>query len=194
MKNILVIKGHPKADGFCNALADKYIKGVKAARNKVEVINVRDLSLERFIKFEHKTNPDLPLDFIKVQKLITWADHLVFVYPIWWATPPAMMKLFLELVLTSGFAYKYKAPIYGVIPSWDKLLSGKSARLIATMGSPSFYHKWILHDPSYKMMKANLEFCGIKPVKRNYFGSTVLSSDEKKREWLDKAYRIGMGE
>lgn len=194
MKKILVIKGHPKEDSFCNSLADRYIKGAKAARNKVEVVNVRDLCVERFIKFEHRQGPDLPLDFIKVQKLITWADHLVFAYPIWWATPPAMMKLFLEIVLTSGFAYKYKTPIHGVIPSWDKLLSGKSARLIATMDSPSIFYKWILRDPSYKMMKADLNFCGIKPVKRSYFGSVKLSSDEKKREWLDKAYRVGMRE
>ncbi len=194
MKKILVIKGHPKEEGFCNTLADRYIKGVKTAKNKVEVVNVGDLCVERFIKFEHKSNPDLPLDFIKVQKLITWADHLVFVYPIWWATPPAMMKLFLEVILTSGFAYKYKAPIHGIIPSWDELLSGKTARLIATMDSPSIFYKWILRDPSYKMMKANLNFCGIKPVKRSYFGSVKLSSDEKKKKWLEKIYRVGMKE
>lgn len=194
MKKILVIKGHPKEEGFCNALADRYIKGARAARNKVEVVSIKDLCLERFIKFEHKKSPDLPLDFIKVQNLITWADHLVFVYPIWWATPPALMKLFLEIVLTPGFAYKYKAPIHGIIPSWDKLLVGKTARLIATMDSPSIYYKWVLRDPSFKMMKANLNFCGINSVKRSYFGSVKLSSDEKKKKWLEKAYRAGMGE
>ncbi len=194
MKRILVIKGHPKENSFCNALADRYIKGARAARNKVEVVNVKDLSLEKFIKFEHKKNPDLPLDLIKVKKLITWADHLVFVYPIWWATPPAMMKLFIEIIFTSGFAFRYKDPVAGMIPSWDKLLVGKSARLISTMDSSSIYYKWVLRDPSFKMMKANLNFCGIGSVKRNYFGSVKLSSDERKGKWLEKVYRVGMKE
>jgi putative NADPH-quinone reductase len=30
------------------------------------------------------------------RELILWAEHLVFVYPTWWGTMPALLKGFLD--------------------------------------------------------------------------------------------------
>jgi len=73
---------------------------------------------------------------LRTQKLIDWADILVFAYLTWWSVPPALLKVFLEAVFISGFAYKYKKSLW-IIPRLDKLLSGKSARIISTMDSPT---------------------------------------------------------
>lgn len=194
MKNILVIKGHPKEDSFCNSLTDSYVKGLLKAGNKVKVLDLRYLNLDRFIYFDHTITPDFPLDLIKTQKLMSWADCWVFSYPIWWATAPALVKLFLETMLTSGFAFKYTEPKYGFIPQWEKLLKGKTARLIVTLDSPTFYYKLFLKDPNFKMMKANLNFCGIDKIDKNYFGSIKLSSLKKKQKWIEEIYKVGLKE
>lgn len=193
MKKIVVIKAHPRKNSFCSALADEYTKGAENSGNEVKVLKLRELNLEEFIKFGHSDIPELPEDLKGAQRLILWADHLVFVHPIWWAVPPALLKVFIEIVFLSGFAFKYQSP-NGSIPKWDKLFSEKSARLIATMDSPPLYYRFVLGDPGFKMMKANLNFCGITPVKKNYFGSIKMSSEEKKKQWLEKAYQIGFKE
>lgn len=190
MKKILVINGHPKIDSFCHALSDSYVEGAKKAGNHVKIITLRNLHLEQFLKCEYTEQIDLPEELLEVQELIAWSDHLVFTFPIWWATPPALLKVFLEIVLQPGFAYKYHPP-KGMIPKWDMLLKGKSARIIATLDAFPWYYKWLLGNPAGKMMKANLNFCGIKPVKQNYFGSVKMSSGNRKKVWLKQAYKVG---
>ena len=193
MKRILVIKAHPKEDSFCNALVDKYIEGVNKSENEFKVITLKDLDLEGFIKYDHKENPTLTADLLEVQKLITWSNHLVFAYPLWWATIPALLKLFIEIVFQSGFAFEYKKNPHRV--DWDKKLIGKSARIIMTMDSPPWYYRWIIGDPCGGMMtKGFLNFCGIKPVYKNYFGSVKMSNQKQRNNWLEKIYTIGLNE
>lgn len=194
MKKILVIKSHPKEDSYCHVLADNYIRGVNEAGKDIRTINLIDLRLEEFIKYEHNGKPELSSDLLEAQKLITWADHLVFVYPNWWASPPALLKLFIEIVFHPGFAYKYKESTGGIAPKWDRLLPNKSARVIVTMDSPPWHYKWIVGDPGFKMMKDIMNFCGIKPVHKNYFGSVKVSSEKQRKDWLEKVYRIGLEE
>ncbi|MEI6222688.1 MAG: NAD(P)H-dependent oxidoreductase [bacterium] len=190
MKKILVINAHPKADSFCTALADKYTEGAKKSGNEVKTLNLKDLNLEPFLKFEYKDNPILTPDLLQARELIAWSDHLVFVYPNWWAMPPALLKVFFEIVFGSGFAFKYKDSKGGP-PQWDRLLPNKSSRIIVTMDSPTWYYNWLVGDPGFKMMKTNLQFCGITPVTKNYFGSVKGASDEQRKKWLEEAYAIG---
>lgn len=184
---------HPKDNSFCNALADKYIEGVNKSNNENKKLILKDLDLEKFIKYEHAENPKLSKDLLEAQELILWANHLVFIYPIWWATPPALLKVFFEMVFHSGFAYKYQQSTR-FAPKWDKLLPNKSVRVIVTMDSPPWYYKWFVGDPGFKMMKNIMNFCGIKPVYKNYLGSVKMSSEKQRREWLEIIYKIGLNE
>lgn len=193
MKNILIIKAHPKKDSFCNALAQKYIEGARSKKYKINILSLQELHLEKYIKYTHESLPNLSSELLKAQEQITWADHLVFVYPTWWATPPALLKVFFEIVFHSGFAFKYQKSS-GIAPKWDRLLPSKSARLIATMDSPTWYYTWFVGDPGYKMMKDILNYCGIKPVYKNYFGSVKMSTVAQREKWLEDAFKIGLQE
>jgi len=193
MKKILVIKAHTRKDSFCNALAGEYIMGVKEKGHNVKVLDLRNLELEQYLKYEHNENPKLPKNLQNTQKLITWADHLVFTYPTWWATPPALLKLFFEIIFEPGFAFKYKESP-GTIPKWDKLLSGKTSRIIVTMDSPPFYMNWIVGDPGGKMMKDIVTFTGMKFIGKHYFGSVKTSTIEKREKWLERIYEVGLNE
>jgi putative NADPH-quinone reductase len=193
MKKILVINGHPKAESYCDSLTEKYIEGVKKTGKEVKVSTIRNLNLEGYTKFAHNEKLKLSNDLVEVQKLITWANQLVFIYPTWWATPPALLKLFIEIVFHSGFAFQYTQPSK-LGPRWDKLLTGKSAKMISTMDSPPWYYKCWVGDPGFKMMKDIMTFCGIKPVKRKYFGSVKVASEEKRKKWLNEVYIMGTKE
>jgi NAD(P)H dehydrogenase (quinone) len=190
MKKILVIKSHPKENSFCNALTDKYIDGAEKSDSEIKILDLKELSLEKFIKYEHEKNPKLSPDLLNAQKLIKWANHLVFTYPTWWATPPALLKVFFEMVFEPGFTHKYHKSS-GIFPKWDKLLFGKTARIIVTMDSPPWYYKLFAGDPGGKMMKDIMGFTGVKLLKKHYFGSVKMSSKEKRGDGWKKCVKLG---
>jgi len=193
MKKILIIKAHPKKNSFCNALVQSYVTGAKETGHQIKTIELRNLSLAAFIKHTHEKKLLLPPDLLKAQSQISWADHLIFAYPTWWTSPPAILKIFLEIVFHSGFAFRYKKSS-GFAPNWDRLLPNKSARLLVTMDSPTWYYTWFVGDPGYKMLKDILNFCGIKPVTKNYFGSVKMSTNKQRQQWLKQAHLVGLNE
>ena len=105
--NILVIYTYPNHQSFNNAI----LKAVQDNLSKNHHVNTLDLYEEQFdpiLRFDdtHKrrdlsTVPDME----KYRNLITWADQIIFIYPIWWSGMPAMLKGFIDRVFTAGFAY-----------------------------------------------------------------------------------------
>jgi len=189
MKNkILIINGHPLKAGLNNALVQAYEKGAKTSNAEVKHLCIVDLKFDQSFEGFNKEAVIEP-DIIEAQQLISWSDHIVWIYPTWWATMPALMKSFIEHTFLPGFAFKYKKSDKFV--KWDKYLEGKSASLISTMDSPPWYYKLFAGDPGYKTMKDIMNFCGIKPVTRTYFGSVKLSSEEKRNQWLNKTEQLG---
>lgn len=186
--NILVINGHPDAQSFCLALSDAYIKGASTSNAQIRSIDVSKIKFDPNLKFGYRKRTELEDDLIEAQKLIRWADHLVFVYPTWWGAMPAILKGFIDRVFLPGFAFKYRENS----PLWDKLLSGKSAHLIVTSDTPSWYNKLVYKNAGYNLMKRNiLKFCGIKPVRVTEIGPVKGSSDELRTKWLAKVNQLG---
>ena len=188
MKNILIINGHPDKESFCFALAESYKMGAYKTNANIKLIHLVDLKFDPILTYGYRKISELEPDLVQMQQDILWANHLVFVYPNWWATFPALLKGFIDRVFVPGFAFKYRENS----PFWDKLLKGKTARLIVTMDTPSWYYWLINRRPGHNAMKIGvLEFCGIKPVNISVF-SPIKSSDEAKRKkWLDQAKVLG---
>ena len=190
MRKILVVFGHPSTESFCGALYKKYVEGVKKSKNELKTLIISDLKFDFILEKGFKGDQTLEPDLVKAQESIKWADHIVFVYPTWWASPPAILKGFIERVLMPGFAFGYNENSLFV----EKYLTNKTARLIVTMDSPPWYYKWRVGDPGYKIMKDILHFVGIKPVRKNYFGSIKMSSEEIREKWLQEVYKIGLND
>lgn len=187
-KRILVVLGHPNNDSFCGAIAESYIEGAKAAGNEIQLISVGDLSFDPVLHKGYASVQELEPDLAAGQTSIAWAQHMVFVYPIWWGTMPAALKGFIDRVFLPGFAFKYREGSQ----SWDRLLSGRSAHLLVTMDTPPWYFRWVYRMPGHNQMKRTiLEFSGIKPVAISSFGP-IKGSDQREREkWLAQARKYG---
>lgn len=186
--NVLIINGHPGKNSFNHALTDAFIKGANSTSATVKTLEVSDMNLSLNLTGFDKDKSKA--DTIKqAQDMITWADHLVWVYPTWWATMPAMLKAFFEQVFDSGFAFKYKKSDKYV--KWDKYLKGKTSQVISTMDSPPWYYRLFVGDPGYKTIKDIMNFCGIKVKGRTYFGSVKVSTDDQRRKWLERAEQLG---
>ncbi|MCG2777653.1 MAG: NAD(P)H-dependent oxidoreductase [Desulfobacterales bacterium] len=187
-KKILIVQGNPDKNSFCDALAEAYKKVAFDANAEVKEINIREIEFNPNLAFGYKKRVELEQGLIESQHLIKWADHLVFVYPTWWGTMPALLKGFIDRVFLPGFGFQYRDDSVW----WDKLLKGKSARLIVTMDTPPWYFRLIYGQPGHKAMKkSTLGFCGIKPVRISSIGPVKHSKKSKRISWLTQVQKLG---
>jgi putative NADPH-quinone reductase len=188
MKRVLIINGHPFSESFCTEIAAAYKKGVDQAGAECKLVNISDLQFDPVLHFGYNKHTELEPDLIQVQKDIKEADHLVFVYPNWWGTFPALLKGFIDRVFLPKFAFKYRQNSQFI----DKLLKGRSARLIITMDTPLWYNWLMYSNPGHKAMKkATLKFCGINPVRITSFSPIRSSSSIQRKKWLSKVENLG---
>ncbi|MDX1344948.1 MAG: NAD(P)H-dependent oxidoreductase [Sedimenticolaceae bacterium] len=187
-KRILVILGHPVADSFCGAIATSYLEGAREAGNEVRLIRIADLAFDPLLHKGYAVVQELEPDLQKAQEAITWAQHIVFVYPTWWGGMPALLKGFIDRVFLPGFAFRYREGSR----FWDRLLTGRSAHLLVTMDTPPWYYRLVYRMPGHNQMKRTiLEFSGIKPVAISSFGVIKGSSQQQREKWLGKAMEYG---
>ncbi|AUN97083.1 flavodoxin family protein [Bacteriovorax stolpii] len=185
----LIILGHPDKKSLCAALADNYEKGAREKGGEVERINISDLNFNPNLKNGYRVVQNLEPDLIEAQKKVKWATHIVIVFPVWWGGVPALLKGFLDRAFLPGFAFKYRENSH----NWDKLLSGKSARLIVTSDAPVWWLYLTYFHPAVNMMKkAVLEFCGVSPVEVMSFGSIKDASEKRIEGIIYKAFRAGL--
>ena len=188
-KRILVILGQPQRQSFGAALAQAYAEGARASGAEVRELFLGDLKFDPAGAMNHSSPPALETDLAKAQEAIKWAEHLVFVYPIWWGTIPALLKGFIERVFLPGFAVNFRDNS----PLWDKLLTGRSAHLIVTLNTPSWVYRWVYGRPGHNTMKKTiLEFCGIKPVRITEVGPVRNSTDTKRKQWIAQIRALGV--
>ena len=188
MKKILIINGHPNLESFCFGLAEAYKNGAIQAGAEVNEIIIRDLVFNPNLQFGYQERTNLEPDLQTCWENIKWADHLVWIHPVWWGGLPAITKGFIDRLFLPGFAFKYRENSVW----WDKLLTGKTADIITTLDQPSWYYWLVYGSPSVNQLKKTvLEFCGIKPVQVIYIGPIRNSTLEFRNKWLKKMEEKG---
>ncbi len=121
------------------------------------------------------------------QEAIRWADHIVFFYPLWHGDMPALLKAWLEQAMRPGFALDHGE---GKLPK--KLLAGRSARVVVTMGMPAFFYRTCYGAHSVRSFKrGSLAGCGIDPVTNSLIGNVEGSPGHRQR-WLKRIHAHGI--
>ena len=188
VNKILVVLAHPQSKSYCAALGQAYIDGARSAGAEVRQINLADLHFNPISVGTQDKPAELEADLRKAQEDIRWAEHLVFIYPILWGTLPALLKGFIERVLTPGFAVNFHKDS----PLWDKLLKGRSARLIVTLNTPPLLYRLLFRRAGHITMKRSiLEFCGIAPVRITDVGPMRNASAQKREKWIREVNALG---
>lgn len=187
-KRIVIIQGHPDQAGkhLLNALADAYAQGATSAGHDVRRVEVANLDfplLRTQSDFEAGT---LPPDLNQTRDDMRWAEHWVFLFPLWHGTMPALFKGFLEHIFRPGFAMEYQKQ------GWPKkLLAGRSARIVVTMGMPALMYRWFFGAYGLRgFERSMLSFAGIKPIRESLFGLT-FANEKKRAKWLENMRKFG---
>jgi putative NADPH-quinone reductase len=188
-RRIVVIQGHPDPDPqrLCRALANAYAGAARSAGHAVAHVDLATLDiplLRTQQAFEHEPVPEA---LRPAQQAIMEAQHIVLVFPLWLGTMPALVKAFLEQVMRPGVAFAYQER---GMPK--RLLKGKSARLVVTMGMPSFVFRWWFGAHGLRGLERSvLGFVGIAPVRETLFGMVGAASEARRAAWLQTMRKLG---
>ncbi|WP_326984512.1 NAD(P)H-dependent oxidoreductase [Chryseobacterium sp. MYb264] len=188
MKKIAIINGHPNKESFNFGIAEAYKKGALESGAEVKEIIIADLNFNPNLQFGYQKRMELEPDLVEAWEKIQWANHLVWIHPVWWGGLPAITKGFIDRLFLPGMAFRYRENSVW----WDKLLKGKSAHIITTLDQPGWYYRLLYGRPSVNQLKKSvLEFCGIKPVKVTFIGIVKTSDEMMRKKWLEKIGILG---
>jgi putative NADPH-quinone reductase len=190
-KAVAIVQGHPDPVGghLCHALADAYAEGAIAAGHWVSRIDIAQLDVPLLHSQQEFESGVVPPSLVPARDALVSAEHIVLVFPLWLGTMPALVKAFLEQVMRPGVAFAYQTK---GMPK--KLLSGRSAHIIVTMGMPAFAYRWFYFAHGIRCLKRNiLKFVGIKPVRETFIGMVQSTDDMHRKHWLVQMKVFGEG-
>ena len=186
--NVLVINGHPDKESFNYALAAAYQAGLASTDAAIACINIGELAFNPNLAHGYRLRMELEPDLLAAIQKIKEADHLVWVFPMWWYGYPAVMKGFVDRVFLPGIAFES-------VPGKSfpkKLLAGKTGRIIITADTPQWYDFAVMGRPTIKQFKkGTLEFCGISPVAVTFIAPVRDSGESFRSDWLAKVRKLG---
>jgi putative NADPH-quinone reductase len=187
-RRIAIIQGHPDPAGhhLLHAMADAYADGAIVAGHQVRRIDIARLDFPLLRSQAEFEAGALPAPLAQAQEDLRWAEHWVVVFPLWHGTMPALLKGFLEQIFRPGFAVAYRK---GGFP--QRLLAGRSARLVVTMGMPVWIYRWYFGAHGLRSFERSvLGFAGIKPIRESLYG--LGSADDKRRAlWIEQMRAMG---
>ncbi len=190
--NTLIVYGHSHKKGHCSTYLEEIKHALDERKVKYEVLDLYSMHFDPVLKdfevYNTEEEKKMHKEVQKLQKKVSDAERLIFIYPVWWNSVPAIMKGFFDRVFSAGFAFKY----YHVIGNfWAPrgLLKGKRAAIFLSTGSPAFLF-WLVQGGrgSTIIRKDVLSFCGIK-AKTFHHGDAFQFKEEAKADLRRKAIK-----
>lgn len=152
MRTIIVFN-HPYERSYCNAILEAVTNGLQKAGHEIDLMHLdRDEfnprmtsdDLKAFV--EHRAVDPQVLNY---HNRLKKADHLIFIFPIWWDIMPAATKGFIDRVLSPGLAYDHHPRGFGLVPLLKNL---KSITIITTMNKPRIMYTLLIGNLIRKVM------------------------------------------
>jgi len=177
---VLLIDGHPDPDSarFVHALADAYAEGCEAGGHDLRRLRLADMDFPVLRSPQEWMESEPCPTIASAQEDLSWAQHVVLLYPLWLGDVPALVKAFLEQVVRPGFAHRYREK---GLP--EKLLTGRSARIVVIMSMPSHFYRLFYFAHSLKSLKRNIfGFVGFAPVRSTIIGAVGSGPKDRQKD------------
>lgn len=137
---VLIVYAHPREEGLNKGILDAAIQTLEENNHEVTVRDLYEMKFNpvlegadtihivdgKFVR-DHETYPE---DVLREQQLILESDLLLYIFPIWWNSYPAILKGYIDRVFAYGFAYSFVDDT-----AYDRF-AGKKALFFSTTGQP----------------------------------------------------------
>jgi putative NADPH-quinone reductase len=188
-RRICILQGHPDPAGghLLHAFADAYAAGAQGFGHATRRVEVARLDFPLMRTQDEFVNGAVPPSLLPAQDDLRWAEHWLILFPLWHGSMPALLKGFIEQVMRPGFALAYAEHGFP-----KRLLAGRTARLVVTMGMPAFVYRFWFGAHGVRALKRSvLNLGGISPVRTNLFGSVDSASVARRSAWIASLREMG---
>ena len=186
MARIAIVVGNSVPDSFGEALGAAYARGAEAGGHTATLLALAKLHFDPILREGYRRAQPLEPDLERAREAIRAADHLVFIFPLWCGDMPALLKGFIERVLQPDLLAAQAGT------SDHRVLKGKSARVIMTMGMPGWFYRLWFGAHALKLFRRNiLRFTGVKPVRATIHGMVEAVSHKTRHAWLLETEALG---
>ncbi|MFC0322959.1 NAD(P)H-dependent oxidoreductase [Gallibacterium melopsittaci] len=185
----LIIYAHPNEQSFNHAILDTIVETAKAQNMDVTVRNLYQMGFNPILtwsEFCQINQGNIPKDIQQEQHLITQADLITLVYPLWWMGFPAILKGYLDRVLSHGFAYETdEAGSRG-------LLHNKKMVQFITLGNneKEYQKRGFLSALDATLINGLFNYCGITDIEHFFFGDIHIIDNQARKEILTKIQQV----
>ncbi|MGN7821037.1 NAD(P)H-dependent oxidoreductase [Chitinophaga sp. 22536] len=188
MKKILIVNGHPDRESYNTQLQEAYKTGALQSGADVTEIHLGSLQFDPNLRYGYRKRMELEPDLLDAWEKIKAAEHIVWIFPVWWGSLPALMKGFFDRLFLPGFAFSYRENSMLI----NKKLKGKTSRLICTMDTPVWFHTLYYQSTGVRAFRSMvLRFCGIKIKGTTYIAPIKFMKPGGKEKGLQKVTALG---
>lgn len=187
-----VLLAHPDSESYCHAIARRAVTGLVSAGWSVDLVDLYALDYRGALSPDewHAYPTDDPIldDTVRHHAdLVQRTDALVFVYPTWWSSVPAVLKSWMERTLVPGVAFTLEGPKNRLVP---RLTNLRHVVGITTYGSPWWYVK-LVNDAGRRTISRTVGLLARGHASRRWLGLYSLDSrsPEHRDTFLDKVER-----
>jgi NAD(P)H dehydrogenase (quinone) len=185
----LIVFAHPGNEGHNSAILAEVLSFLDKKGEKYELLDLYKLNFDPILKKDElytSGQRNISKEVLDIQEKIKNNLHLIFIYPVWWGTMPAVMKGFFDRVFTSRFAFVYERGIP------KGLLKNKAAVFITSGASNVISSIFQGGRPGKSISNDILGFCGIKN-KVFQFGNANADRLEKNKQKITSLVMKGLG-
>ncbi len=188
---VLAVYAHPNPDSFNHAVLESLTKGLKQGGHTVEVSDLYGIKFNPSFggqDFAQFSGEQLPQDVLDQQAKVARADGLAFIFPIWWLSSPAILKGWIDRVLTRGFAYSFTET--GMM---EGLLKIKKIMIISTTGGPEQKYQALGRTDTIKHFFHEIfkDDCGIANVEHVMLYGLSMVDENTRKKYLEQVYNLG---
>jgi len=178
----LIIYAHPHAGSLNHVILETAVSYLQKPGNEVVVRDLYALKFDPVLSLEDMAGQRKGHVDEKVaaeQEFIQWADAITFIYPIWWTGLPAIMKGYIDRVMSYGFAYRYDQGIQ------KGLLTGKKAYIFNTHGKSKEEYEATGMDQALLLTsdKGIYTYCGLEVRSHLFFDKADRAGEEAIEKW-----------
>ena len=185
----LIIYAHPNKQSFNHAILQRTVKASNKLGVETVVRDLYNLNFNPVLSWEEVKAVGqgiIPSEIQFEQQFITQAKLITLIYPLWWMGFPAILKGYLDRVLTHGFVYKTDET--GTVG----LIHNKRMQQFITIGNNEREYQKLGFDKSLNdcLINGLFNYCGIMDVRHQFFGDIHLIDEQARLAILKRVEQI----
>ena len=186
----LIVFAHPRGDSFSAALRHVVVDTLARAGHQVDLIDLNDSHFDPVLSaaargtyFETGRNLAGVEDHVA---RLRRAEAIVLVFPNWWFGFPAILKGWFDRVWLPGVAFEVKR--FGLDGKLNNIVKFIT---ITTYGSPRWYIRWVMRDPTQRIIRRGLAALCHPACRTIYLALHHMdrASEKRRRRFMDRVRR-----